>query len=55
MYRRTKNDRVARHYERLGFENIDEFPDGSTTWRLSVADHERSDAPITRKAFELEP
>src|SRR4029453_1708873 len=50
----NRNDLVAQHYERLGFEVFEEHPDGRTTWRLRVADHERSDAPIERKAFELE-
>jgi FkbH-like protein len=49
-----RNDLVAKHYERLGFEEIEENPDGRTTWRLSLADYEPSDAPIERKAFELE-
>jgi FkbH-like protein len=49
-----RNDLVAQHYERLGFEKIGEDSDGGTTWRLSVAEYERSDAPIERKAFDLE-
>jgi FkbH-like protein len=49
-----RNDLVAQHYQRLGFEKIGEDSGGQTTWRLSVEEHERSDAPIERKAFDLE-
>jgi predicted enzyme involved in methoxymalonyl-ACP biosynthesis len=49
-----RNDLVAQHYERLGFEKIAEHPDGRTTWRLRVADYEPSNAPIARKEFELD-
>src|SRR5262245_17752468 len=50
----NKNDLVAEHYARLGFEKVEEDPNGRTTWRLSVADYEPSGAPIERKAFELD-
>jgi FkbH-like protein len=41
-----KNGLVARHYEKLGFQLVDELPDGSTSWALGVADHVPSGAPI---------
>ena len=44
-----KNALVAKHYERLGFRLTEELPDGSTTWELSVGDHEPSGAPIERR------
>jgi FkbH-like protein len=50
-----KNGLVSKHYERLGFQLVEEEPDGSTTWELSVADHVPSGAPIERKVLQLEP
>jgi FkbH-like protein len=50
-----KNHLVAEHYARLGFRLIDEQPDGTTTWELSVEDYVPSGAPIERKVLELEP
>jgi FkbH-like protein len=41
-----KNGLVARHYEKLGFGLVEELPDGSTTWALTVAEHVPSGAPI---------
>ena len=50
-----KNSLVAEHYERLGFRLVEELPDGTTTWELSVAKHQPSDAPIARRVFQLDP
>jgi FkbH-like protein len=50
-----KNGLVSRHYERLGFRLVEELPDGSSTWALTVADHVASGAPIRRRDPQLEP
>lgn len=41
-----KNDLVADHFARLGFSPVTADPDGSTTWRLSLADYVQPDLPI---------
>lgn len=33
-----KNMMVARHYEKLGFEQVEVMPSGESVWRLAVAD-----------------
>jgi FkbH-like protein len=45
----TKNGLVAKHYEVLGFQLVEEGPNGTTTWEQSVAEHVPSGAPIERK------
>jgi predicted enzyme involved in methoxymalonyl-ACP biosynthesis len=44
-----KNGLVAKHYERLGFDLAETFPDGGTSWRLDLHDYVGSDAPIARR------
>ena len=47
MYRPTaKNALVRDHYQKLGFEKIEEQPDGATIWSLPT-DTEVSPAPMT--------
>jgi FkbH-like protein len=50
-----KNGLVSKHYETLGFLLSEELPDGSTTWKLTVADHVPSGAPIQRRLLQLDP
>ena len=50
----AKNELVARHYERLGFELTEELPDGSSTWQLEVAGYVPSGAPIARRSLQLD-
>ena len=42
----AKNKMVAQHYERLGFEIIEQRPDGTTVYRLALADYAPPNLPM---------
>jgi FkbH-like protein len=44
-----KNGLVSSHYERLGFELVEALADGTTAWRLPLASHTPSGAPIAQR------
>jgi len=41
-----KNMMVARHYEKLGFEQIETLESGESVWRLAVADAPEPELPM---------
>jgi FkbH-like protein len=42
----AKNAMVADHYEKLGFDLLERQADGSSRWRLELADHAAPDLPM---------
>ena len=46
-----KNGLVSKHYQTLGFQPVEELPDGSTTWVLSTDDYTPSGAPIAKRVL----
>jgi FkbH-like protein len=42
----AKNAMVAQHYEKLGFSQVGEAADGSTTWRLDISAFAPPDLPM---------
>jgi FkbH-like protein len=54
----AKNKMVAQHYEKLGFKVTDQQPDGTTLYRLTLADYTAPDMPMRiedRALAALEP
>jgi FkbH-like protein len=50
-----RNQLVVRHYEKLGFQRIEETPDGTTAWELDVDSAQIKAAPaiVRRSGFEV--